>query len=117
MNGTISEQAFTTIYLEPDLISTAWPVFFDLSPYAVNSGVVPALNPDGTLRLVMESPNQGVGPAASWAFNLDGSLQKTPLNFFGSGPSTGSRATLTDSTGDEAVMADSNVIRRISARQ
>lgn len=110
VNGTISEQAFTTIYLEPDLISTAWPVFFDLSPYAVNSGVVPALNPDGTLRLVMESPNQGVGPAASWAFNLDGSFQKTLLTFFGSDhqPAAGN---LDGQPGDEAVMPDSNVIR------
>lgn len=110
VNGAISEQAFTSIYLEPDLLSTAWPVFFDLSPYAINSGVVPALNADGTLRLVMESPNQGVGPAASWAFNLDGTFQKTPLNLFGSDhqPAAGN---LDGQPGDEAIMPDSNVIR------
>jgi hypothetical protein len=110
VNGAISEQAFTPIYLEPDLISAAWPVFFDLSPYFFTSGVVPALNPDGTIRLVMESPNQGATLAASWVFNLDGSFKETPLSSFGSfhQPSTGN---LDGLPGDEAVMPDFNVIR------
>jgi hypothetical protein len=110
VNGAISEQAFTSLYLEPDLLSTAWPVFFNLSPYFINSGVVPALNPDGTLRLVMESPNQGAGPAASWVFNLDGSFQKTLLNLFGSDhqPAAGN---VDGQPGDEAIMPDFNVIR------
>ncbi|HEY2497399.1 MAG TPA: S8 family serine peptidase [Candidatus Angelobacter sp.] len=110
VNGIISEQAFAAIYLEPDLISAAWPVFFDLSPYFVNSGVVPALNPDGTIRLVMESPNQGTTPAAAWVFNLDGSFQKTLLDLFGSNhqPAAGNIDGL---PGDEAVMPDTNVIK------
>ena len=110
VNGAISEQAFTPIYLEPDLISTAWPVFIDLGPYFLNSGVVPARNPDGTLRLVMESPNQGATLAASWVFNLDGSFQKTPLTSFGSfhQPSTGN---LDGLPGDESVMPDFNGVR------
>lgn len=110
VNGVISEQAFTPIYLEPDLLSAAWPVFIDLGPYSVNSGVVPAMNPDGTLRLVMESPNQGTTLAASWVFNLDGSFQKTNLDQFGSNhqPAAGNVDGL---PGDEAVMPDFNVIR------
>ncbi|MCU1221070.1 MAG: Cell wall/surface repeat protein, partial [Candidatus Angelobacter sp.] len=112
VNGPISEQAFTPIYLEPDLISTAWPVFVDIAPFFLNSGVVPALNPDGTFRLVMESPNQGTTPAASWVFNLDGSFQKTTLGQLGSyhQPSAGNVDGL---LGDEAVMPDFNVIRVI----
>ncbi|HKT48993.1 MAG TPA: S8 family serine peptidase, partial [Candidatus Angelobacter sp.] len=112
VNGIITEQAFTSIYLEPDLISNAWPVFVDLSPYFSNSGVVPALNPDGTVRLAMESPNQGADLAASWIFNLDGSFQKTTLNSFGSfhQPSAGNVDGL---PGDEIVMPDFNVIRVI----
>jgi subtilisin family serine protease len=112
VNGIISEQAFISIYLEPDLISPAFPVFFDLSPYFLNSSVVPALNPDGTLRLIMASPSQGTDPAASWVFNLDGSFQKTTLSFFGSNhqPAAGN---LDGQPGDEAVVADSNVIRVI----
>jgi hypothetical protein len=112
VNGAISEQAFTSIYLEPDLISTAWPVFVDMGPYFSNSGVVPALNPDGTVRLTMQSPNQGNDLAASWAFNLDGSFQKTVLSSFGSfhQPAAGNLGGL---PGDESVMPDFNVVRVI----
>jgi Subtilase family/Bacterial Ig-like domain (group 3)/FG-GAP-like repeat len=112
VNGNISEQMFTQIYLEPDLISPAFPALFDLSPYFVNSGVVPASNADGSLRLIMASPNQGVDPAASWVFNLDGSFQKTTLSSFGSNhqPAAGN---LDGLPGDEAVVSDTNVIRVI----
>jgi len=112
VNGAISEQAFTAIYLEPDLISTVWPVFIDMAPYFSNAGVVPALNPDGTVRLVMQSPNQGADLAAAWTFNLDGSFQKTVLSSFGSvhQPAAGN---LDGLPGDEAVMPDFNVVRVI----
>ena len=111
VNGVTTEQAFTTVYLEPDLLSTAWPVFVDLGPY-FNSGVLPAQNPDGSLRLVMESPNQGTVLAASWVFNLDGSFQKTNLDQFGSDhqPAVGNVDGL---SGDESVVADFNQIRVI----
>ena len=93
------------------MLSSNWPVSIDLGPQ-FNSGVVPAINPDGTFRLVMESPNQGTIPAAAWAFNLDGSFQKTNLDQFGSfhQPSVGNIDGL---PGDEAVMPDFNVIRVI----
>jgi subtilisin family serine protease len=112
VNGIISEQAFISIYLEPDLISPAFPVLFDLAPYFVNSSVVPASNADGTLRLIMASPSQGTDPAASWVFNLDGSIQKTTLSSFGSNhqPAAGN---LDGLPGDEAVVSDFNAIRVI----
>ncbi len=111
VNGAGFAQVSSTVYLEPDLLSANWPVSVDLRPQ-FNSGVVPALNPDGTFRLVMESPNQGTIPAASWVFNLDGSFHKTNLDQFGSfhQPSVGNIDGL---PGDEAVMPDFNVIRVI----
>ncbi|HET6936151.1 MAG TPA: Ig-like domain repeat protein, partial [Candidatus Angelobacter sp.] len=112
VNGIISEQAFTAIYLEPDLMSNGWPVFFDLAPFFVNSGVVPAVNPDGSLRMVMGSPNQGSAPGEFWSFNPDGSFQKMTLNSFG-GFQQPSAGNIDGLPGDEAVMPDSNVIRVI----
>lgn len=111
VNGGQTEQVATTVYLEPDLLSTGWPVFVDLAPFT-SSGVLPASNPDGTLRLVMESPNQGTVPAASWVFNVDGTFTKTNLDQFGSfhQPSVGNIDGL---PGDEAVMPDFNVVRVI----
>lgn len=110
VNGAgFSEQTTTGIYLEPDLLSAGWPVFVDQGPF-FSSGVLPALNADGTLRLVMESPNVGTTLAASWVFNPDGSFQKTPLNLFGSfhQPAVGD---VDGVPGDEAVMPDFDVIR------
>ena len=109
VNGFSSEQAFTTIYLEPDLLSNGWPVFVNPGPF-FSSGVVPALNADGSLRLVMESPNEGATPAASWVFSPDGSVQKTTLNLFGSfhQPAVGNVDGL---PGEEAVMPDFDVIK------
>src|SRR5262249_53183046 len=48
-------QALTMVYLEPDLLSSNWPQYFNFGP-AVGAGVIPALNPDGTYRLVLETP-------------------------------------------------------------
>jgi subtilisin family serine protease len=111
VNGGSFAQASTRIYLEPDLLNVGWPVAVDPGPF-FNSGVVPALNPNGTYRLVMESPNQGNTTAASWVFNPDGTFQKTNLDQFGSfhQPSVGD---LDGLPGDEAVMPDFNVVRVI----
>jgi subtilisin family serine protease len=107
-NGNQSAQAFTRIYLEPDLLSFAWPIFLDTTP-CLECPVVPALNPDGSYRLVTESPDQGAVPGASWLIHPDASLQKTVLNQFGADhqPSAGN---LDGLPGDEAVMADFSVI-------
>ena len=109
VNGAQSQTAITTVYLEPDLLSVSWPAFVDIGPYFLGSGVVPALNPDGTFRMAMESPSQGTAPAASWVFHLDGTFQKTPLTLLGSvhQPAAGNVDGL---PGDEAVMPDFNVI-------
>jgi hypothetical protein len=71
--------------------------------------VVPALNPDGSYRLVAESPGQNTAPAASWVIHPDGSFQKAILSQSGGlqQPSTGN---LDGLPGDEAVMADFSVI-------
>ncbi|HZU31378.1 MAG TPA: S8 family serine peptidase [Candidatus Angelobacter sp.] len=101
----------TEVYLEPDLISSGWPVFVEPGPFT-GSGIVPAHNADGTLRLVMESPNDGTIPAASWVFHPDGSFEQTNLNQFGSfhQPAVGN---IDGQPGDEAVMPDFNVVRVI----
>jgi subtilisin family serine protease len=108
VNGNLSEQASTHVYLEPDLLSFAWPVFLDNTP-CLECPVVPALNPDGSYRLVTESPDQGAVPGASWVIHPDGSSQKTILNQFG-GDHQPSAGNLDGFPGDEAVMADFNVI-------
>jgi Subtilase family/Bacterial Ig-like domain (group 3)/FG-GAP-like repeat len=108
VNGNQSEQVSTQVYLEPDLLSFAWPIFLDTTP-CLECPVVPALNPDGSYRLVTESPDQGAVPGASWVIHPDGSMQKTVLNQFGADhqPSAGN---LDGLPGDEAVMADFSVI-------
>ena len=111
VNGAGSSQTTTGIYLDPDLLSAGWPVFVDQGPF-FSSGVLPALNPDGTLRLVMESPNVGESLQLPGVFNLDGSFQKTTMNLFGSfhQPAVGD---IDGVPGEEAVMPDFNVIRVI----
>ncbi|HET9366064.1 MAG TPA: S8 family serine peptidase, partial [Candidatus Angelobacter sp.] len=101
----------TEVYLEPDLISAGWPVFVEPGPFP-GSGIVPAHNADGTLRMVMESPNDGTIPGVSWVFHPDGSFEQTNLNLFGSfhQPAVGNIDSL---PGDEAVMPDFNVVRVI----
>jgi subtilisin family serine protease len=108
VNGNHSEQASTRVYLEPDLLSSAWPIFLDNTP-CLECPVVPALNPDGSYRLVTESSNQGgTTSAASWVIHPDGSFQKTLLSQFGGNhePAVGNIDGL---PGDEAVVADLNV--------
>ena len=108
MNGNQFGQASARIYLEPDLLSFAWPIFLDTTP-CLECPVVPALNPDGSYRLVTESPVQNTAPAALWVIQPVGSLQKTGLSQSGGfhQPSTGN---LDGLPGDEAVMADFSVI-------
>lgn len=104
------EQASTTIYLEPDLLSFAWPIFLDLGP-CLECPAVPALNPDGTNRLLVATSSAGAGgvPAVLWTVRPDGSSQKTVLSQLGSQhqPSAGSIDGL---PGDEAVTVDSEVV-------
>lgn len=107
--GAQTQQASTTIYLEPDLLSSAWPVFLDQGP-CLECPVVPALNPDGTYRLMVGDSSFGTTlPAALWTLQPNGSAQKTVLNSFGSlhQPSAGSTQAL---PGDDVVAVDFNVV-------
>jgi subtilisin family serine protease len=107
--GAQVQQASTTIYFEPDLLSSAFPVFLDQGP-CLECPVVPALNPDGTNRLLVGTSSFGTPlPAALWTIHPDGSSQKTLLNSFGAvhQPSAGSIDNL---PGDEAVAVDFNVV-------
>ncbi len=65
------------VYLEPDLLSSNWPQFVIQGP-GLNAGAVPALNADGTIRLLMESPK---GPFAGvsqfWSFPMNGPPEAT----------------------------------------
>ncbi|HLW54739.1 MAG TPA: Ig-like domain repeat protein [Candidatus Angelobacter sp.] len=109
VNGTHTEQASTNICLEPDLLSSGWPVFLDQGP-CLECPVVPALNPDGTNRLLVGTSSFGsTVPAALWTLHADGSSQKTALNSFGTlhQPSAGSLSGL---PGDDAVVVDFNVV-------
>jgi subtilisin family serine protease len=108
VNGFNSQQASVTIYLEPDLLSFGWPILLDTAP-CLECPVVPALNPDGSYRLVLESPGQGTVPATSWAILPDGTAQKTALSQ-GGGHGQLSAGNVDGLPGDEAVMADFNVI-------
>ena len=108
VTGNQSNQVRTTVYLEPDLLSVNWPVWLDQGPY-FNSGVVPASNVDGTLRLAVASPNFGTIPGALWILGPDGSSQKTPLPGYGSFHQPSS--TDLDSTpGQELVLADWDLV-------
>src|SRR5262249_6673436 len=90
--GGQPQQASATLYLEPDLLSSGWPVFLDVGP-CLECPVVPALNPDGTYRLLVGGSSFGTTlPAPLWTLHPDGSSQKTLLNSFGAvhQPSVGS---------------------------
>jgi subtilisin family serine protease len=108
VNGASSGQATTAVYLEPDLLSVGWPVFLNQGPY-FSAGVVPAMNADGTQRLVMASPDVGPNPPLFWTFTPDGTAQKIPMQNFGSDTQP-PVANLDGIAGDEAVVADSTVV-------
>jgi subtilisin family serine protease len=108
VTGKVISQASAVVYLEPDLISASWPVFVDQGPY-FNSGVMPVFKTDGTLQLVMTSPNVGTVPGALWKFSLDGTFQKIALPSYGSFHQP-SIANLDGVNGEQIVVPDNNVI-------
>jgi subtilisin family serine protease len=108
VNGNQFRQVSARIYLEPDLLSFAWPIFLDTAP-CLECPVVPALNADGSYRLVAESPSQSTAPAASWVIQPDGSFQETTLSQSG-GNQQPSAGNLDGLPGDEAVIADFSAI-------
>lgn len=106
--ASVSRQVVTIVYLQPDLLSTNWPQLLAESTYS-SAGVVPALNPDGTIRLVAENPDSGPTPARFWTFTPTGATQSAFLPGFGSFQQP-AVANLDGNPGDEAVVADSNGI-------
>ncbi|HXP47214.1 MAG TPA: VCBS repeat-containing protein, partial [Terriglobales bacterium] len=102
-------QALTMLYLEPDLLSQGWPILLDEGPY-FSAGVVPAVNSDGTLRLVLDSPQIfGPGFGEFWTISPDGSTQRSLLRARGSAQQP-AVANLDGNPGDDAVLADSGNI-------
>ncbi len=60
------------VYFEPDLLSANWPQFLIQGTY-FSAGVVPATNPDGTIRLVAEGPRIRAGAFADlWTLTPNG---------------------------------------------
>ena len=103
-SNNTTRQAFTTVYLEPDLLSSNWPQYLTQAPY-FNSGTVPALNGDGTTRLMLEAPTNGPGTGILWTLTPTGSQQQTLLPSFGSyqQPAT---ADLGGNPGEETIVTD-----------
>ena len=97
-------QALTIVYLEPDLLSVNWPQWLDQGPY-FDSGTVPATNADGSVRLLVASPNVGPALGLLWTLTPQGTAVKTLLPGFGSFHQP-SAANLDGNGGDEAVVSD-----------
>jgi len=103
-----SNVVLTSVYLEPDLLSLNWPMWFDQGP-SVRSGVVPVTNADGSSRLVMASPGGG-GPGTLWSFDLSGAPQATTLPWIGS-YSQPAVANIKGTGGDQVVVEDFTAVR------
>jgi len=111
---TVTTSSFTTtvltmVYLQPDLLSNAWPHFLFQGPY-FSSGVVPAANADGSQRLVLSSPNNGDELGHFWTFSLNGDLRLANLPGFGAfhQPSV---ADLDGQPGEEVVVSNPGAIQ------
>ncbi len=102
--ASTSRQVLTMVYFQPDLLSTNWPQFLSQGTY-FNSGVVPALNADGSLRLMAEGATNGPGNGQVWTLTPNGSVQQTGLPSYGSyqQPAVGD---LDGNPGDETAVAD-----------
>jgi hypothetical protein len=103
-----SAQAVTMVYLEPDLLSQAWPVFLPNGPY-FSAGVLPAKNSDGTLRMVLGSPRTGAVAPNFWTLSLNGSLQQTFLQN-GGGVQQPAVANMDGGSADQAAYPDTGNI-------
>lgn len=114
VNKSISTlQALTMVYFEPDLLSTNWPQLLVQGPYFM-AGVVPAANPDGSTRLVMESPTNGPGFGEVYTLTQNLAPQQTLLLGYGSYQQP-AVADLDGNPGEEAAVADSVGIEVVRA--
>jgi len=108
VNGSNGPSSVTTaqavVYMEPDLISSRWPIGLSGAP-AQGPGLVPAANADGTTRLVLAQQDLTYLGAALWTFPMDGSPLVTGLPLSGSygQPAV---ASLDGGAADEVVVSD-----------
>jgi hypothetical protein len=100
-----SVQALSIVYLEPDLLSANWPQSVSLGP-ALGASVIPARNPDGSYRLLLETP-AGPGSATGkfWTLPLNAPAQSTLQTGHG-GFFNPAVADFTGVGNDEAMMID-----------
>lgn len=104
--GFSTSPVTTTVYLQPALLSTNWPVWLDQG-FNHNVGLVPAVNADGSLRLVLAGSMDSSTAGALWTLGVDGSSQKTSLPGFG-GNLPPVAANLDNSSADQAILAYPN---------
>ncbi len=111
-----TNQITSLVYLEPDLLSAEWPKWLDAGPYR-NSGVVPARNADGSLRLLVAAPGNMMmytgwrppamsPPGALWTLPLNGPPQRRPMPLGKGSHFQPSAASLDGGTGEQAVVGD-----------
>ena len=109
-NTSFSSTATATLHLEPDLVSSAWPHYFDHD--GTTYSMVPARQADGQTRLI-GCGFLGLSSNSCHSFAIDGSSTVTPLqkgSYFP--PSAGN---LDGLPGDEVVVADNKSLRILSA--
>lgn len=108
-----SAQALTMVYFEPDLLSTNWPQLLVQGPY-FSAGAVPAANPDGSTRLVVQSPSEGPGFGEVYTLTQSMAPQQSLLLGMGSYQQP-AVADLDGNPGEEAAVADSVGIEVVRA--
>jgi subtilisin family serine protease len=105
-NSGFTNQASTLVYLEPDLLTSSWPIWLDQAPF-MGSGMVPASDAQNNVRLTFVNPsylNSSV-PAKFWDVSSDGSRVNTVNLNYGDyfQPATGN---LDGIAGEESTAAD-----------
>lgn len=96
--------AETIVYLEPDLMSDNWPQGLSGAP-AQDEGVVPAMNADGSTRLVLAQADYNSTGGALWTLPLNGPARQTMLPGFGNWGQP-AVASLDDGPADDVVAGD-----------
>jgi hypothetical protein len=102
-NGSVST-AMAPVYLEPDLLSNNWPQGLSGAP-AANRGVVPAMNSDGTIRLMLSQQDINYTGAALWTLPMNAPARQSMLPGFGNWGQPAA-ASLDGGPADEVVAGD-----------
>lgn len=109
-NAGFTSAATTTVYLEPALISGAWPKMAPVSDGFVESSAVPVRYPDGTVRIALHGSYE---PRQVRVFSADGSVDS-----FGMESGTWAQlavANLDGQPGDEMVVSDGQTLKILSS--